>query len=107
LVDAGIVLETEVYWYYKMYIEGGEWQLSQTRSTIPAPCMAEVWRELPGDYISFLGNEYNRIDYLEVRKDGNKAIAAYGIKMNRKSDNPTDALVELLVWVKGEKKCQK
>ena len=91
LVEAGIVLETEALWV-KWYFDSStnmnyhpyEWRLMYRGLTqddlksIPAPCMAEVWRELPPF-------------------EGHGKI--YEAKENI---NPTDALVALLIWVRSD-----
>jgi hypothetical protein len=109
LAAAGIVLETDHYWY-KDY--DGTWKLSndldefvRDRDYVSAPSPAEVWRELPkqensvrfGAYlevsktIDFAGNEVTYAGYL---RDG-IASADYT------SANLTDALIDLLIWVRG------
>ena len=102
LHDAGIILETDAVW------EGKE---GQTRLNLkancpdgfPAPSMAEVWRELPEtmrmscrDTTSGHCNED-----LRLLKDGNFLVAGYGEYSEiGRSENPTDALIDLLMWVK-------
>lgn len=58
--------------------------------------MTEVWRELP---------EKHDGKYLRVFKDEGKTWCDYGEYADRYcNENPTDALIELLIWVKGEMK---
>ena len=115
LVDAGIVLETEFSYYqekpssnpnihsfgflqeemeFKRLFSGGE-TLSGNKNlynqVIPAPSMAEVWRELPSDCIVQTGIQ-------------TYATAGFGMKdKDFYSINPTDALIDLLIWVRKEK----
>ena len=126
LYDAGIVLETDFYWY--VYNEDMCRSLiaadkaipapylvnrasvrtrigSIPTAYVPAPSMAEVWRELPkqensvrygaflelSKTIDFQGNELTYAGYL---RDG---IAS----CDYTSTNPTDALIDLLIHIKG------
>ena len=114
LHDADIILETDAYFR----IFDGEtvfvtaWQkkcwedeikvdaASDEVEFIPAPCMAEVWRELP-ECITKGGT----IQYLEMGKTGSKTYAAYDFADDYiLFDNPTDALIDLLIWVKEQNK---
>lgn len=96
LVDAGIVLETEAVWSRG----GGEWHLAQNSDSIlllpkiPAPTMAEVWRELP-EHSTI--RKYNK-EYWVWIADGTGASGVY------RKINPTDALIDLLIWVRKEQK---
>jgi hypothetical protein len=113
LVEAGIVLETEASWceYTK-----GKWDIGYTelikesnrfllekRKVIPAPSMAEVWRELP-DEISTRALFCD----LAVYRRGINTVAQYiwfnDSQISFESTNPTDALIDLLIWVKKEPK---
>jgi len=102
LVDNGIVLETEVAWFP---MPNG-WELlppdvfKHTSCSVPAPSMAEVWRELPETI-----DEYD----LTCEKIFNGGIQAgyttcdvsglrWRVLLN--AANPTDALIDLLIWVK-------
>jgi len=98
LVDAGIVLETDFAWQKEddgfsigLRFFNGCWE-----KDIPAPSMAEVWRELPGHYTS--GNNYTA--WLELTKDSDgDTTAKYWSK--RTNINPTDALIDLLLFIKS------
>lgn len=89
LHDAGIVLDTEVVWcgYRLQY----EWEGTNDKRTIPAPSMAEVWRELP---------ELTKLQkgltatYAWMKGTWDVSLQSY--------DNPTDALIDLLIWVRKE-----
>ena len=103
LVDACIVLETD--WYWVKLITKEEWVLSTLDNvvlkfyeSIPAPSMAEVWRELPESI-----TKGGTIQYLEMGKTGSKTYAAYDFADDYVLfDNPADVLAELLIWVKGQ-----
>ena len=102
LVEAGIVLETDALWV-KWYFDTStntnyspyEWRLMHKGLTqddlesIPAPSMAEVWRELPeGTYL---------------HKNTFDTEAAFGVKeYSIRDESPTDALIDLLIWVRKE-----
>ncbi|MBE3145097.1 MAG: hypothetical protein IMZ61_14440 [Planctomycetes bacterium] len=81
LAEKGIVLETERFWYLSPF---DKWELSHDYDGlkdiehIPAPSMAEVWRELP-----------------EFAHCG----APWNAMRQEKNINPTDALIDLLIWV--------
>ncbi len=103
LVDAGIVLETETVWRKNrdLRVEPGYYltrkALYHRKTDIPAPCMAEVWRELPSDdwelyqlirkYLMFRGLDFE--DY---------SVAMELIRIARSAD----ALIDLLIWVRKE-----
>lgn len=102
LHDAGIVLETDCYWHFNDWKY--EWQLKyrdyfiENWGLVPAPSMAEVWRELPEQYED---------EYLRVFKDGDRTFCGrsrYGEYANGlSSKNPTDALINLLIYIRKEK----
>jgi len=103
LAEAGIVLETEAGWY-KIYRPGCH-SFDMVRSlrsgnekfygdNFPAPSMTEVWRELP--------EEIMEDDSLFCVKSGGKTLCYYHGKMQFSCFNPTDALIDLLIWVKKE-----
>jgi hypothetical protein len=64
--------------------------------------MAEVWRELPDD----ITYHNERAEFYTLKIDG-EMIAGYAIYEeaihHAKSINPTDALIDLLIWVRKEK----
>jgi len=103
LVDNGIVLETEAH--HIKY--GPEWELKRKSGVdadygIPAPSMAETWRELPEVYYSFDVPRGNHI--LLIGKSDLYTFAGYGTILfgKQESTNPTDTLIGLLIWVKKE-----
>lgn len=99
LVDARIVLETEKYWYYSDPCSRddpargcyGEWELVDYKTDIPAPSMAEVWRELPDT------------TQIILIKRGVFHVVYYASNATYTRKNPTDALIDLLIWVRKEK----
>ena len=119
LVDAGIVLETEVFWAWEdpcspddpAYEAYGQWKLTAQiyggihSKCIPAPSMAEVWRELPETALQPCRDTTTGYchEYLSLQKDGDLTVAGYGeySEIGRNS-NPTDALIDLLIWVRKE-----
>jgi hypothetical protein len=102
LHEKGIVLETDVRWY--AWIDDGYqllpveyFPLSQQRTgSIPAPSMAEVWRELP---------EYSpNHDVLTMQKDGCGYFDRDYFPQWFGSENIIDALIDLLIWVVEQRK---
>ena len=96
LVAAGIVLETDYVWVMRFH--GELWELipkpeTPFRYQVPAPSMAEVWKELP-DGITFVRN----------KRHGDGAWCQYSKPFI--STNPTDAMIDLLIWLaeKGKEK---
>jgi hypothetical protein len=110
----GIVLETEVDWHH---VVGGDWYLLPHKSVksnefdeiIPAPSMAEVWRELPEGF--WYENKWTWVCVTKSRKNSSTTYCAYytpddkavcGSK--RRNINPTDALIDLLIWTVEQRK---
>ena len=98
LVDAGIVLETDMSWYFR----NNEWILRQSGSvyegniSIPAPCFAELWRELPWFALKDGG-----VRNLQVKKYKTFTAVCYdGTGSSYININPADAIAELLILVK-------
>lgn len=106
LFAAGIVLETDVVWW-RCHTDPDEWVLRSrvlcgilmSPETIPAPLMTEVWRELPefvdGNYISICKIKRNTFAYCG---------APWNAMRQEKNTNPTDALIDLLIWTVKERK---
>lgn len=107
LEDAGIVMETEKYWVetYSPFVINKYglgplvWQLTddpdsyiRESDVIPAPSMAEIWRELP--------------DSVQLFKDPiiKQTVARLFNSSTFAGTNTTDALIELLIWVRREAK---
>ena len=87
LHDTGIVLKTEKFWIKT--IDGLELFNDDDEGAIPAPSMAEVWRELP--------------EWTECKKQAVETKCVLMTKDNIKvffSENPTDALIDLLIFVR-------
>ena len=108
LVEAGIVLETEalwVKWYFdtstNMNYSPFEWRLMYRSLTqvdleyIPAPSMAEVWRELP-EASAYLHTNRETEAWLEDEGDIVPKSESFA------NINPADALIELLIWARKE-----
>ena len=91
LVDAGVVLETDC-----IYSAEGKLMIKSLvpirDGDIPAPSMAEARRELP---------EQHDDEYLRLFKDEGKIFCGYGEYADRwGNENPTDALIDLLIFVR-------
>ena len=100
LVDNGIVLETDAVWgkfdtgdYGLFY----SWQYAND-DFIPAPCFTDVWRELPWVIDNYGLISMNKVDNITCC-GYRKGMAIREPKFE--SENPTDALIDLLVWLKG------
>jgi hypothetical protein len=95
LVDVGIVLETEKVWFFSTT----GWELVDrytahpvNRHYLPAPSMAEVWRELRSRGFAPCSDGDNW-----WLCDDN----ADEISPEMSSINPSDALIDLLIHIKG------
>ena len=110
LVEAGIVLETEAGWYkifrpgchsFDMVLSMRSGNEKFYGDNYPAPSMAEVWRELPETALQPCRDTTTGYchEYLSLQKDGDLTVAGYGeySEIGRNS-NPTDALIDLLIW---------
>jgi hypothetical protein len=113
LVEAGIVLETEAAWCeYKNGDGRATWGLGnkeliaddpRKRIWIPAPSMAEVWRELP-DELEVNGETSHKVMWCE---GNNNHYCAYMRQFKVRSRyftniNPTDALIDLLIFTRKQ-----
>ena len=101
LHDAGIELETEAYW---IRVANSPMMLVDNRhgadGYYPAPSMAEVWRELPNTYST---DTDVRLKTLMSYQAGYKALKDdVGVWFSYDT-NPTDALIDLLIFVRKEK----
>lgn len=95
LAEAGIVLEIETVWRKKRDKTGyylSRKALYHRTSDAPAPSMAEVWRELPEG-----STLYNSGDIARAYMANPKLSGSY-----KANTNPTDALIDLLIWVRKE-----
>lgn len=106
LVDAGIVLKTDAAWKWlsrdKIYLLCHK-DTIVNHDYIPAPQFQDVWDELP-DLLTINKRIFARtmstidgIHYISYHS-GNDWIST------QKSDNPTNAAIDLLLWVKENKK---
>ena len=113
LEKAGIVMETECYWWNF----GSYWKIVDHKhgygtECVPAPSLAEMWRELP------LLIEEDKLFLPHLVKISDKAqggllYSAYystpecsrPVPVVYQDANPTDALIHLRIWLKekGEK----
>jgi hypothetical protein len=106
LDDAGIVLETDCIYGCIYCINGNEqWEIQskndshfiQSFPTYPAPSMVEVWRELPfQSYIKQMGGL--SLAWICDDEDETETLESGFIQ----STNPTDALIDLLIWARKE-----
>ncbi len=111
LVEAGIVLETEAGWYkiYRPGCHSFDMVLSLRSGNekfygdnFPAPSMAEVWRELPETI-----DEYD-LTCEKIFNGGMQAgyttydVSGLRWKVLFNAANPTDALIDLLIWARKE-----
>ena len=92
LFDAGIVVETDFWWFFKgneSHIESYSIGIKKYYDFdfIPALSMAEAWRELPAGTLLYT----NKISYAEM-------TITYG-----KTRTITDAMIDLLIWVRTQK----
>jgi hypothetical protein len=109
LAAAGIVLETEQYWYISPL--GSVWRIrlgDELTSTmklpqfsIPAPSMSELWRELP--------EFYDRGRKMFTTQESMHCCGYQRVNYSMSSEvffstNPCDSLAELLMFVKGQRK---
>lgn len=108
LVENLVVLETDFVW--RLGADGWkllskDWvtnMMSNTYESYPAPCFTEVWRELPfQSYIKKLDDGSTLVWICNDDTDG-KYIESNMIA----NTNPTDALIDLLIWLKEEGEIQ-
>ena len=109
LVEAGIVLETEAGWYkifrpgchsFDMVLSMRSGNEKFYGDNYPAPSMAEVWRELPETI-----DEYD-LTCEKIFNGGMQAgyttydVSGLRWKVSLNAANPTDAMIDLLIWVR-------
>jgi hypothetical protein len=116
LVEAGIVLETEAVWCQPLS-PSQDWYLVSDKEyhfvfsacpSYPAPQFAEVWREFTDEEL--LDVCVRRVPFSHETL-ATKAIHHFDASgeleytsFKRKKDaNPTDALISLLIWLRGRK----
>ena len=116
LVDAGIVLETEFTWGHCIMKKADYWIIQPNschflngEPEYPAPSMAEVWRELHKLTMDFYLSIHPPETLLTVEPSIFKMTEVtylyntYSLAKHFLSTNPTDALIELLIWARKEK----
>ncbi len=92
LVDNGIFLKTD-FFYVNTFSDMGwifrtEGEFNDEDDFVPAPSMAEVWRELAKYNASLYWSKNNSVTFAVL--EGSPSF--YSI-------NPADALIDLLIWV--------
>ena len=109
LVDAGIVLETECFYDLKseLHLNRGMTGKRLVREgCLPAPCFAELLQELKKDVIFYGSNLYFSYQLLEQGFYSNSVKFSDDLGRIESpsfiSDNPADALAELIIWVKEQ-----
>jgi hypothetical protein len=118
----GIVLETEAVWCHystDKFSHPNKWSLGyrglvesdprkDDRPFIPAPSMAEVWRELPQNLNS--GEDIGALMIYKREVYANEYLTVAGYWWHEVelcsfvNTNPTDALVDLLIWITEQRK---
>lgn len=117
LVDAGIMLETDMAWTYMpkdLYRAEfraetiWKWRLVDRKEGVcgkwfPAPAWPEVWKELPDGIV--VNGSYAELYFMKNEHEVNYCgySVEYHVVSEVKANNPTDALIELLIWVRKEK----
>jgi hypothetical protein len=110
LVDAGIVLETDLFWVVyagktvpQPYLADRKSFNQSSWCVIPAPSMAEVWRMLP-ECVKYKKDDRPLIEYLRIDKNSNGSLSCGYSQYSEMTSNinPTDALIDLLIWVRKE-----
>jgi len=105
LYEAGIVLETDFYWFSDFdgspfLAPSDEECCNGIRLIFPAPSMAEVWRELPeGITLDKSNDRENTASCLDLQFNGDIDFKYFSDR------NPADALIDLLIWVRKERPC--
>jgi len=103
LPEAGIVLHSEKEW---IHVSGGGWYLVERNSEkydaidkrVPAPSMAELWREVGDDV--YLTRHWHR----DKRIYQTRATLTFLASPEYTEENPCDALAALLIWIKEAKR---
>jgi len=103
LAEAGIVLETDHSWIWILpdartgYAIDTTWRVQSNPmyGKLPAPSMAEVWRELP-EASAYLHTNRETEAWLEDEGDIVPKSESFA------NINPADALIELLIWARKE-----
>ena len=97
LQKAGIVLKTDVRWCKNQTGTGNDWFLADQQIlivptiSIPAPCFTEVWRVLP--------------EWAVIQKEDGTNCCWTECESNIiRNTNPTDALIDLLIWATEQRK---
>lgn len=112
LVDNGIVLETDMvwsdipvedHWHIRPRLLCGS-KMVINEHTIPSPCFTDVWRELPHE-VSI--NTMLSSKMMWTFDKGKLTEIGYWwheeVNVSKISDNPTDAAIDLLLWLEGRR----
>lgn len=120
LVAAGIVLETDFYWFayndntLRSLRDAGKaipqpylitkesvGNCNTRTSYVPAPSMSELWRELPDE--AYCQMRPSRKTVVGVRIQVPAGMIEDDQYIN---ENPCDALADLLIWVRGKSRLE-
>ena len=101
LQKAGIGMETEIVWYQS--VADDRWYLilseyireGKVKAIIPAPSLAEVWRELPK-------NPQDMLDILRQYSGRDGLLFLFGLLV--KISHNIDAAIDLKIWLEGRRK---
>ena len=100
-------METEAWWNLCGSGKDAQWRLERVKcpGSVPAPCFTEVWRELPEEY----ENKNGTLFHLALEKQRGMTEANYVSRRsvwakinNPMNANPTDSLIDLLIWQRKE-----
>lgn len=99
LKDAGIVMETEKYWYktifddsvYKLYNREDVTSVMKYPECLPAPTLTETLREI-----------FKCCSSITITNDGYNLVWIEGNGNYSHSPNPADAAIDLLIWLKAK-----
>jgi hypothetical protein len=97
---AGIRLETDCFYDRDSHVLLDKEHFDMSVGALPAPCFAEVWRELPSYYKEF--KQELVFEKHETVSRGGIAYAYYNCAASpvMRNLNPTDAAIDLLIWVR-------
>jgi hypothetical protein len=113
LAAKGIMLETDCVWVSKITFNTPHEKILlrsaferesnyYDNKSIPAPSMPEVWRELK-QYLALEGISYIR---LVVESNTDTTVEIPFASKSFRNANPTDALIDLLIWTVERRKEQ-
>jgi hypothetical protein len=104
LIEAGIMVETEVVWKWierdKIFMLASK-DTVYTQDFIPALSMAEAFREVMKHLPK---TKYIRIGYREENREELYLDVSFMADSGFHSKNPTDCLINLKIWLEGGRK---